>query len=228
MVCNLHSQNVACEDEPRMTKGILYLDDVRVARMKRVQSVQHAVVAATMAVAGYSHLHEAGGVPPIAVLELAAATALFAAIALDFRRESRGSHARFGWIEIASGVILFVEGASKGTHKLIRPQYVSGLVLLTLGVFEARLSHRRKRRRSLEAKGDALKARLGFRGFEILWSEIAKASHDGQRLEIRRTDGRTHTIKLRTLRNADEVIAWLGERMKERGLLLSGRSPADV
>ena len=202
-----------------MTSDVLYLDDLRLARMKRVQTVQHAVIAGTMAFASYNHIRsETGTVHPIAVFELAAAAALFAAILIERHHESRGSHARFGWIEIASGLLLFVEGASKGTHKLIRPQYLSGLVLVTLGVLEARISARRRRRRSIEAREDVLKARLGFRGFTIPWSEIAGAQNDGRRVEIRRADGRRHVLRLRTLANAGEVVSWLGDRFAARGI----------
>lgn len=202
------------------TPDILYLDDMRPARMKLVQTAQHAVVAATMAFAGFSHLRDAGGsIRLLSVFELAAAAALFVAIAVERRHASRGAHARFGWIEIASGILLFVEGYSKPHHKLVRPEYLSALVFIVLGVFDSKLAGFRKRRRSLEAREDSLRGRMGpFRRFEIPWSEVVGASTDGRRLEIRRSGADPVVVRLRPLRNADEAVAWLAERLRERAI----------
>ncbi len=169
------------------SRDIMYLDDVRLARAKALQTVQHAVVAAVMAGSGYSSL--SGGDTShrwVAILELAAAAALFASIALERRHRLRGSHARFGWIEIASGTLLFVEGLTKHRDgKWFHANYVSHSSSFSWESSRpasrdfAVSAARSRRRRRCSGRGSA-----PFRGFRIPWGEIARARQEDMRFTI--------------------------------------------
>ncbi|MEO8429982.1 MAG: hypothetical protein ABI592_00625 [Acidobacteriota bacterium] len=206
--------------KPMHERDILHLDDVRLARAKAIQTVQHAVVALTMAASGYTALSRGDGSHRwIAILEIAAAAALFVSIAIARRHYVRGSHARFGWIEIASGTLLIVEGLTKQHHagRWLRASYVSGFVVIMIGVFEARLSSHRRGRRSLEATEDRLRVRLGpFQGFHLPWTEIQRATRDEKRYTFENQDGKKKSIRLNRLRNKEAAIAWLDSHLTEK------------
>lgn len=206
-----------------VTEDRILLDDLGFERAKRVQTIQHVLVAGVMLVSGYRSL--AGAEASLAhrgtaILQLGAGSLLFLAIAVERRRHAAMSHARFGWIEIASGVLLFAEGLEKHHDgKWFHADYFSGVLLLLLGLFEGPFSRWRSGRRYLEDGATAFRAKTGpLRGFRLGWSDIRKARADAGTITFVKADGESRSIRLARYRNREEVRRWLEDRLGRKGI----------
>jgi hypothetical protein len=88
----------------------------------------------------------------------------------------------------------------------MRPQFLSGIITLGLGLFHARVHHFRARRRYLtidEAGVDCRPAR--FRRFGIEWADLASIQLETDRAVFEGKDGSRHVLELRRFRNGEKV-----------------------
>src|SRR5450432_311050 len=220
--CPVHVAGSGC-DNAGVTGDRILLDDLGFERAKRLQTIQHVLVAGVMLVSGYRSL--AGAEASLAhrgtaILQLGAGSLLFLAIAVERRRQAAMSHARFGWIEIASGVLLFAEGLVKHHDgKWFHADYFSGVLFILLGLFEGPFSRWRSGRRYLEDDATVLRGRTGpLRGFRIAWSDIQMASSGTGTITLEKGDGKSRSIRLSRYRNKEAVRTWLEDRLARRGI----------
>lgn len=203
----------------------ILLDDLGFDRAKRLQTVQHVLVAGVMLVSGYrslSGVRESPSHRGMAILQLGAGSLLFLAIAVERRRHAAMSHGRFGWIEIASGVLLFAEGLEKHHDgKWFHADYFSGVLFILLGLFEGPFSRWRSGRRFLEDGATVLRVKTGpFRGFRFAWSDVRKARSSAGKITLVGGDGRSRSIRLSRYRNREAVRQWLEQRLASRGIAI--------
>jgi len=185
----------------------IYLDDRRRQAADWIQKLQHLLAGVPLLIVGVSKLAE-GSEIAMAMLEVAITLGVFATFAKEAYTASKGSHATshssIGWFDLAAGVLLIFE-AFHGHHVkpgYLRPQFLSGVLTLTLGLVHGRLEARRSRRRYLKLDESGVTAVF--------------VSKDGGRRTLRLT----HSI------NRDEVQQALTHHVRAAGLLAEASASA--
>jgi hypothetical protein len=186
----------------------------------------------TNAIAAFGVLSAASGALPvttasgaiIAAAEAVAGIALLLAIVGELREMRAGVDddvGRISWVTLFAAVVLIAECVQSyhDRGRVPRPAAVSAVATLVLAFFTPRLKRRRAERQVLRLDAEGMFIRPGkFRRFSAAWTEIAAIRRDGSALHIHLSDGRTHTLRLRTIRNRDEVFAALTDAAAERGI----------
>jgi len=191
----------------------VYLQQRQPAIVGLVQKIQHLLGGVPLLALGAAKLRE-GREIPLAIAELAIAVTLIAGFVIELRRTMRGaghSHhklAAIGWFDLAAGAMLILE-AFESPHKkpgYLRPQFLNGMAVLLLALFEHRLHARRAHKRyvTIDDRGvDCRRSR--FSRFTIPWVELRSVSTSSSEVVFTRTDGRVHRLNLRMLYNGDEL-----------------------
>ena len=191
------------------------------------------------AIAAFGVLSAASGAFPvtttagavIAAAEAAAGIALLIAIVGEVREMRAGVDddvGRISWVTLFAAVVLIAECVQSYHEKgrVPRPAAVSAAATLVLAFFLPRLKRRRAERQVLRLDAEGMFIRPGkFRRFSAAWTEIAALRRDGTALHVHLRDGRTRTLRLRTIRNRDEVFAALSEAAAERGIPSAAPAP---
>jgi hypothetical protein len=160
----------------------------------------------------------------IAAAEAVAGVALLVAIVGELREMRAGvddDAARISWVTLFAGLVLVAECVQSYHEKgrVPRPTALSAAATLVLAFFAPRLKRRRAEQRVLRLDAAGVLIRTGkFRRFSAAWPEIAAIRRDGTALHVDLRDGRTRTLRLRTIRNRDEVFAALSESAAEHGI----------
>jgi hypothetical protein len=201
-----------------MAEDLLPLTMRRAERAKRMQKVQHAAGAAILLVSAVPHLELGGPHFLLACFELAAALALFAAVAIERKHERHGVQSRLGWLEIAGGVMLTVEAVEKtrGPHHVsfVIVSFLPPLLLLLLGVFGVKL----RNFRGLADDGEHFGIRTRFRRRRIAWCDVRAYRITPHFLELEGESGPLRPIRISDIVNRAEADAWMRERFKARGI----------
>lgn len=184
------------------------------------------------AIAAFGVLTAASGALPvttaagavIAAAEAVAGIALLVAIVGEVREMRAGvDHdvGRISWVTLFAAVVLIAECVHSYHEKgrIPRPTAVSAAATLVLAFFVPRLKRRRAERQVLRLDAEGMSIRPGkFRRFSAAWAEIAALRRDATALHVDLRDGRTRTLRLRTIRNRDEVFAALTDAAAEHGI----------
>jgi hypothetical protein len=159
------------------------------------------------------------------VVEILVATLVLAAFVRELRAELRAhhgqTHSRFGWFDLAAGGFLIFEAFHGAVHKpgYLRPQFLSGVVTIGLGLFHERFHALQKRRRYLKLDEDGLEFRLTrFRRLTLRWEELTAVEVGGSVAIFHRSDGKRHRVRLNLLHNADEVRRGIAEHARAAGV----------
>jgi hypothetical protein len=167
----------------------------------------------------------------IAAAEAVAGVALLAAIVGEVREMRAGvdhDAGRISWVTLFAALVLIAECFQSYHEKgrVPRPTAVSALATLVLAFFAPRLKRRRAEQRVLRLDATGVLIRTGkFRRLSAAWHEIAAIRREGTTLRIDLRDGRTRTLRLRTIRNRDELFAALSEAAAERGIPTATPAP---
>jgi hypothetical protein len=201
-----------------VAEAVIALDRKAGRRARRFQTAQHLLVALIMLQAGALEFRRASAHLAIAAAEILAATVMFAAVLLAGRRKRLGLHGRVGWVELAAGLLLFVEGFVNHRQPWgVHPQYLSGAVLFALGLFDTRFERWRSSHRYLRSDDEGLTGSLGpFRRVRIPWSDVAGVEESPEAVSIRTSGGRTTRFRFSRFVNGEEIAAWLTRELAHR------------
>jgi hypothetical protein len=193
----------------------------RAKRAKNAQTAQHVVAALILIGAAWPHLHHRGTSQfYFALAEVAGAAALIGSVILARIRHHKAKHGRIGWVEVAGGLMLYVEalGKTREIHhaSFYVVQFIPAVVLLTFGFFEAAIVASRY----LKATDDRLLLRLRL----FWWRSAAWETLRGYRilpkhLVLELKSGETKRIRIADIENREEAEAWLGEQLEKRGVV---------
>jgi hypothetical protein len=167
----------------------------------------------------------------IAAAEAVAGVALLVAIVGELREMRAGvDHdvGRISWVTLFAAVVLIAECVQSYHEKgrVPRPTAVGAAATLVLAFFTPRLKRRRAEWHVLRLDAAGVLIRTGkFRRFSAAWNEIAAIRRDGTTLRISLRDGRTRTLRLRTISNRDELFAALSAAAAERGIPTAAPAP---
>ena len=196
----------------------IYFEDKRRERAQLGTKVQHALGGVPLLLSGIQNFREVAEVP-VALLEIGIAVVVLTAFIKEVRAVLRpnahsghGSHSVVGWFDLAAAVLLIFEAFHSPHQKAayLRPQFLSGVVTLGLGLFHGKLHAYQKRKCYLELNDSGLHCRLNrFRRFFIPRQQLASIDVEPTRVVFRRTDGKRHTLPLSRLHNAEAVRAEL-------------------
>lgn len=185
------------------------------------QKLQHVIAGAGLFLSGTQSLTAgAEGLElALAIAGMITAGLLMAAFAREVRgiAGARGmpahpTHHRHSvdWMDIFAAGMLFAEAAEKYHLRghIWRPETLTAVATLTIGLLHGRLATAGERRRSLRVTTDELSigGRLRFsRRFTARWSEIAAIDITDRDATVRTRDGRTRRLNLADLENAAAV-----------------------
>ncbi len=208
---------------------IVYLDDKRRPLAQLASKVQHATAGLPLLFLGFDKLSK-GHELPIAAAEIAIAVIVLATFALELRATvkhqkhgaSHAHHPRFGWFDLAAGVLLIYE-AFHGAHGhkpgYLRAPFFNGLVVIALGLLHARISAAAAKRRYLKLDDDGIEYHVKFRSWSIPWSEVASITVGEKQAVFMTAAGRRHTLDLGHLHNHDAVRRALADHPESAKLL---------
>lgn len=186
----------------------------------------------TSAIAAFGILGAASGALPVstatdavsAAAEAVAGVALLVAIAGELREIRAGVDrdvGRVSWVTLFAALVLIAECVQSYHERgrIPRPVAVTAAATLLLAFFQPRLKRWRAERLVLRLDAHGMHIRTGtFRRLSAAWSEIAAIRRDGNTLRVDLRDGRTRTLRLRTITNRDEVFAAIADAAAERGI----------
>jgi hypothetical protein len=189
------------------------------------QQLQHVVAAAGLVFSGLQSLSSgAGGLElALAVGGLITGAFLIATFARTVRGLRHGGatpHAHVhgvDWMEIWAAGVLFAEALERWhiRHQVPRPQLLTAVATLGIGLFHERLAARRQRRRSLRLTSDHLYVgRRPFRHIKARWDDIAEIAMTDHHATIRTHQGRKRRLNLADLENGPEVRGALQEAQR--------------
>lgn len=178
--------------------------------------VQHLIAGVPLLLDGLGKIGDPAE-RPMAIVEIAVALVLVATFVKELRAYagSHGhAHGSFGWFDLAAGGLLIFE-AFQGAHTkpgYERPQFFSGLATIALGVFHARLHAFKAKRRYLKLDENGLEFRARrFHRISLAWNDLERIDCSGPSAVFYLKDGRRYKVRLKVLRNADEVRRSLTE-----------------
>lgn len=191
--------------------------------MKRVQTLQHVFAALALALAGWQHLQHGGKHDVVLpALEIAAAALLIGAA---IRERLRQAHDPVGWVEIAGGVMTFIEAIARTRepHHLsfLVLSFIQPVILFAFGIFDVRIA----KLRYIEASDERLliRQRLLFRR-GIRWRDARAFRFRGTALEVE-TERGTRTFSMRNVINFEPAKEWMTEQFRRRGILPAEELP---
>ena len=204
-------------------------------RAALAQQLQHVVAAAGLVFSGVQSLSSgAGGLElALAVGGLVTGAFLIATFARTVRGLRHGgatphTHAHgVDWMEIWAAGVLLAEALERWhvRHQVPRPQLLTAVATLGIGVFHERLAVRRERRQSLRLTHDHLYVgRNRFSHFKARWGDIAEIAMTDHHATIRTHTGKKRRLNLTDLENAPDVRVALQEgqrRLVEHARLLA-------
>jgi hypothetical protein len=167
----------------------------------------------------------------IAAAEAVAGVALLVAIAGELREIRAGVDRDVGsvsWVTLFAAVVLIAECVQSYHERgrVPRPTAVTAAATVLLAFFQPRLKRWRAAQHVLRLDGDGMHVRTGkFRRLSATWNEIAAIRRDGTTLRVDLRDGRTRTLRLRTVSNRDEAFAALAEAAAERDIPSAAHEP---
>ena len=197
---------------------IVYIDDKRRQFAQIVTKIQHAVAGFPLLGIAIHNLSE-GHEIPIAVVEAVIAVLVLGTFFLELRAMVRHSkhgthaHPKVGWFDLAAGVLLIYEAFHGAHHKpgYMRPQFMSGVVTIALGVLHARLSRFGASRRYFKIDDAGIEYRMNFRGWSIPWSELKSIDLGDKKVLFTRKNGEHHALNLGRLHNHAAVREAIAE-----------------
>lgn len=185
-------------------------------------SLSHAVPGLFLIFFGIQTLH-GGSIEVLPIVEIAVGAAVLSAIAMELRRSERAEQEAIGWVEIAAGAMLIVEGVhARHPRDPFQPAlfyFASGIVTLAAGIASARLP----RPPRLEIDGDRFLVQVSrLRRTQMGWTEVASYDPSPNALALVAASGRRIRINLNGVANRAEVLeAWMKEASR-RGIPRSG------
>jgi hypothetical protein len=129
-------------------------------------------------------------------------------------------HSPFGWFDLAAGGLLIFEAFHGAVHKpgYMRPQFLSGVVTICLGLAHGKLAGIQERRRYVKLDETGVEFRLArFRRLHIPWKEVVSVDLVGNHAVFERPNGR-HKVRLNLLHNAEEVRHGIAEHARAAGV----------
>lgn len=209
----------------------IYLDDHRTRAANLISKIQHLAAGVPLVYIGSQKLLNNTDELLIAILEVGIGLAVGAAFLQELRttlRPSEASHPRFGWFELAAGILLIFEAFHGATTKLgyLRPAFLAGTVTIGLGLFHHRLQARARRRRYLKLDDAGLELRTHrFRWHKLKWGELDAIAVSESKIVFQKKNGRSRSVRLNMLRNADEIRTAILEHPACAELLSSSAIP---
>src|ERR1700682_2022668 len=205
-----------------MPGEILHVESRRLARVKRVQTVQHLFAAFALITTGWAHLQLSHGSSVLPILEVAAGAILVGAAA---REKVLKRHDRVGWVEIAGGLMGLVEAFSRlqERHHLsfYIVSFIGPLIVLLMGTFEVRLNHYR-----LEATDERLTIKLRrFWRKHVDWQGVTSYRVDGTLFTLACEDGSLRAVDLGDVKDRDTAVAWTQAQLARRGISAARELP---
>jgi hypothetical protein len=199
------------------------IDSRRLARAKRVQTIQHVAAAVILITNGFGHI-TGHHVTPLAVAEIAAGALLVAAAARDKFRHVRGhGHSKIGWVEIAGAVMMTVEAIEKlhvRHHFLFYVlSFIPPVMLLVFGLFDMKL----KQRLRILADDDFFDIRTRVTTIfshrqRIRWKDAASFRITSDAIEIVRNGGAIRKLSTKDIKNREEAMVWTRAQFLRRGI----------
>ena len=201
---------------------ILHLDDHRWKIADLVSKLQHVTAGVPLLLVALGKLGEEAE-RPMALVEIAIVMGVLVTFARDVHaaRKHHGAHSSIGWFDIAAGILLIYEAFHGAHHKpgYLRPQFLSGVVTLGLGLLHGRLKAIHHRRRRIELDDRGLDIRVSrFRRLSLAWADLDSVDVSGNKAIFVRKDGRRHTFRLNLLANHDEVRKGIAEHARAAGV----------
>jgi hypothetical protein len=203
--------------EPDAAAGdvIVPLHSRRRQRLGLGQKLQHVIPAAGLLFGGIQSLTSGveGFERILAIVGIATSALLMTVFARHVRGlgRPRERHAHgVDWMDIWAAGVLFAEAAEKWRVRghIWRPETLTALATLGIGLMHGRLAASHERRRSLRITGDGLwiGGRLRFsRPFVSRWNDITEIALSEREAIIRTQSGRTRRLNLADLENAGQV-----------------------
>lgn len=190
----------------------------RSERRKRVQLLQHLVIAAFLIYNGAQHLTGGHHLSLLPVLELFGGALMFGSVLWEKRHHAKGKHSRIGWVEIAAGIMTAIETTShnaQGRHhtSFLIVSYLPPLLMVVLGIFDVSIS-----RRFFRADADAFVVRRRWWVERHRWEDLEAFRLTEKRIELRKRDGKMSAVRLRDVRERSEASAWAADQFRRRGL----------
>ena len=191
----------------------IYLDDKRRETAEIIPKLQHAFAGLPLLMTAVDHLRE-GVDLPVASLELIIAVVVLGTFVKDLRAAVRhrfhahAAHSVVGWFDLAAGAMLMFEAFHGAHHKpaYLRPQFLTALVTIGLGLLHPQLHAARHKRRYLKLDESGVDYRPHrFRRWHMDWKEIDRIEWRPGKAVLHQANGRTRTINLRTFHNADAI-----------------------
>ncbi|HET7434720.1 MAG TPA: hypothetical protein VFN10_08415 [Thermoanaerobaculia bacterium] len=199
-----------------MAEEIFRVQSRRAARMKRVQTAQHAVGAFLLIWTAVEHLtgaHSKNAVLPI--FEIVAGVVLIAAIV---RERLSHHHSRVGWVELAGSAMLFVEAVAKleQRHHMLFYflSFIPPFMLLIFAVFDEKL----RNGIYIKTTDDFLEMRLrALFPRRVRWNEVRAYRIAPKHLELI-GDGRVRRFKTTDIVDLPAAVQWVEEQLRRRGI----------
>lgn len=210
---------------------LIPLDDHRARLADRMDLVGHGTAALGLLSAAMGGLpaRTASGAALVAV-ELAAAAALAFAILRELRPRDKAGLPRISWLNLLAAAVLLTQWyvELRGGGKAFSPVLVSGIVAGGLAFLHPVIQRRRQSRRMLRIDDTGITLALGpFRRISLAWGDLRAVDAAPAALHLFTADGREQRVRLRMLRNRDEVAGAVMEAAERRGIGRSGvPSPA--
>jgi hypothetical protein len=203
----------------------IYLDPHRTRIANLLSKLQHLLAGIPLLYIGSQKLANNSPEPAVAALELGIGLAVCLTFLHELRaelRHSRAAHSRFGWFELAAGMLLIFESFHGATTKpgYLRPSFLAGTVTVGLGLFHKRLQARAQRRRYLKLDDDGFELRASrFRRTRLQWVELASIDLKGSKITFHQKTGGHRSIHWRLFRNGDEIRTAIMQHPAAAGLL---------
>ncbi len=205
----------------------IYLEDKLQDRAQLAAKLQHAFGGIPLFLTAIQKFSE-GVELPMAGVELVIAIAVLGSFIKDVRdvmgkrkHGHHGTHKSVGWFDLAAGAMLIFEAFHSPHTKAayLRPQFLSGVITIGLGMMHGRLHGIKRRRRYLKFDESGVQGRLGpFRSFTFAWKDLASVDVTNAKAILQRTDGKVRTINLSRLHNADDVRQAIATHAQQAGV----------
>jgi hypothetical protein len=194
------------------------LHSLRRERLKKWKHIQHLAVAVALIVDGVSSLsgpHADHGVV-IPVLIIAAGALLIGTVAYE---KLRHAHHAASWVEIAGAVLAFAEALhrTQGKHHALFLALNFIVPLLVARSAWAEIRGHAEPFVQVDDTGVEMRLRRFFPR-RVAWKNAKAIRIDGATLTFTLENGKAVVMNLAQVKNRAEALAWLTERLEQRGL----------
>jgi hypothetical protein len=202
---------------------IIYLHDKRWQVAQWLPKIQHLLGGFPLLIGGIQKLGDESD-RPIAVVEIAVALVVLVAFVKELHAELRShghSHSSFGWFDLAAGGLLIFEAFHSPHHKpaYMRPQFLTGIITIGIGLLHGRLRSMNQRGRYLKFDDTGMQFRITrFRRLHIPWAKLTSIDVTGDFAVFVMAEGRRHKVRLNLLHNADEVREGISTQAQTAGV----------